>query len=73
MDCGSFCELKKLSAKWHEEIALLREKASQTAIAHDRYGLTVMANTYVVCASALDEFLEQDSADEKPRAKAAHA
>ena len=78
MTSDSFRELGKLSTTWHDEISLLRDMARQVPTVLEKHELTVMANTYLVCASALDEFLgedvaAEDGAVEAPRAMAQHA
>jgi hypothetical protein len=72
MISSSFRELGKLSATWHEEVSLLRDMAKKADTAQKRT-LTVMADTYLVCASALDEFLGEETEEEAQRAMAHHA
>lgn len=78
MTSDSFRELRKLSTTWHDEISLLRDMARQAPTLIEEHNLTVMANTYLVCASALDEIVGEDKeaeagAVETPRARAQHA
>jgi hypothetical protein len=73
MTSDSFRELRKLSTAWHDEVSLLRDMATQAPTLFDKHNLTVMANTYLVCASALDEVLGDDSEAEESRAMAQHA
>ena len=73
MTSDSFRELRKLSTAWHDEGSLLRDMARQAPTLLDKHNLTVMANTYLVCASALDEVLGDNSEEEAQRAMAHHA
>jgi hypothetical protein len=78
MTSDFFRELRKLSTAWHDEISLLRDMARQAPTLIEEHNLTVMANTYLVCASALDEIVGEDKeaeagAVETPRARAQHA
>ncbi len=67
MNGDSFRELRKLSATWHDEVSLLRDMATRAPSLLEERNLTVMANTYLVCASALDEFLGESLEAEAPR------
>ncbi len=62
-----------LSTAWHDEISLLRHMAQQAPTLPEKHNLTIMANTYHVCASALDEVIGEDKEAEAPRARAQHA
>ena len=78
MTSDFFRELRKLSTAWHDEISLLRDMARQAPTLLEEHNLTVMANTYLVCASALDEIVGEDKeaeadAAEASRARAQHA
>jgi hypothetical protein len=73
MTSDSFRELRKLSTAWHDEVSLLRDMASQAPTLPDKHNLTVMANTYLVCATALDEVLGDDSEAEESRTMVQHA
>jgi hypothetical protein len=47
--------------------------ARQAPAVDEQHNLMVMANTYLVCASAIDEVLGEDSEPQAPRAMAQHA
>jgi len=73
MTSDSFRELRKLSTAWHDEVGLLRDMARRAPTLLDKHNLTVMANTYLVCASALDDALGDDRKREAPSAMSQHA
>jgi hypothetical protein len=66
-------ELRRLSTAWHDEVSLLRNMATQAPTLLDKHNVTVMADTYLVCATALDKVLGDDSEAEESRARAQHA
>jgi len=73
MNGDSFRELRKLSTTWHDEANLLRDMATRALSLLEKHNLTVMANTYLVCASALDECLGESLEAEAPQSMAQNA
>jgi len=73
MNGDSFRELRKLSTTWHDEANLLRDMATRAPSPLEEHTLTVMANTYLVCASALDECLGESLEAEASHSMAQNA